>query len=68
MWYLIYSLVAVMLMIFIYGMYKFVEVYTMGYKGNNDEWLVMPHQGPNKDPPLVATQPRVPVDWQNPPE
>ena len=40
----------------------------MGYKADEGEWLVMPHQGPNKDPPLVATQPRVPVDWQNPPE
>jgi hypothetical protein len=65
---LIHFLVAVMLVIFIFGMYHFVRVYTMGYKDDEGEYLVIPHQGPNKDPPLVVTQPRVPVDWQNPPE
>ena len=44
MWYLIHSLVGVMLIIFVYGMYKFVKVYTMGYKDDNDEFIVMPHR------------------------
>ena len=65
---LIYFLVAVILVIGIYGMYKFVQVYTMGYKDDEGEWLVTPHLGPNKDPPLVVTQPEDVVIWQNPPE
>ena len=44
MWYLIHSLVGVMLIIFVYGMYKFVQVYTIGYKDDNDEFIVMPHR------------------------
>jgi len=44
MWYLIHSLVGVMLIIFVYGMYKFVKVYTMGYKNDNDEFIVLPHR------------------------
>jgi len=45
---IIYVLVGIIALIGVYGMYKFVEVYTMGYKDDKDEWLVMPHQGPTK--------------------
>ena len=37
-------LALVMFIIFVYGMYKFVKVYTMGYKNDNDEFIVMPHR------------------------
>ena len=44
MWYLIHSLVGVMLIIFVVGIYKFVQVYTMGYKDDDDGFIVMPHR------------------------
>jgi len=54
---IIYVLVGIIALIGVYGMYKFVEVYTMGYKDDKDEWLVMPHQGPN--PPYKHGDPLV---------
>jgi len=34
----------VILVIGMFGMYHFVRVYTMGYKNDNDEFIVMPHR------------------------
>ena len=42
-----YLLVGVILGIGISGMIIFIDVYTRGYKDDKDEWLVMPHRGPN---------------------
>ena len=44
MWYLIHSLVGVALIIFVVGMYKFIQIQYMGYKNDNGEFIVLPHR------------------------